>query len=223
MGKMFKDNVRGVLVGVCCAAVMMCGGVSGMDEYAVEIMTDGVPSDSRLSAIGKKERLEMQHRLFYCFSDATRILSDENLEDDAIEKALDYLAYYEREVLSKGINHEISGKAYINSLFLLFSRHWERVAAKVAMNQINGRDLTIVISLVPEVLEYSASMLSYHPNPASYNKLPIIAKKLSSDTKLDIKNILKIENRTAINLIGSYWQEVFDLLKQERLESRLDG
>jgi hypothetical protein len=31
MVKVFKDNVRGVLVAGCCAAVMVCGGVSGME------------------------------------------------------------------------------------------------------------------------------------------------------------------------------------------------
>ncbi|MDR2781091.1 MAG: hypothetical protein LBB21_01350 [Holosporaceae bacterium] len=40
MGKMFKDNVRAVLAGVCCAAVMMCDGVEGMMDDSVHSVVE---------------------------------------------------------------------------------------------------------------------------------------------------------------------------------------
>ncbi|MDR2723959.1 MAG: hypothetical protein LBB25_01990 [Holosporaceae bacterium] len=45
MAKMFNDNVRGMLTGVCCAAVMVCGNVSGMMSDVVEIAGSILISD----------------------------------------------------------------------------------------------------------------------------------------------------------------------------------
>jgi hypothetical protein len=50
---MFKDNVRSVLAGVCCAAVM-CGGVSGVDKKTNELTTQIMDNIKRMSGCVQK-------------------------------------------------------------------------------------------------------------------------------------------------------------------------
>jgi hypothetical protein len=46
---MFKCNVRDMFVGACCAAVMMCGGVSGMEDMHKSSLKEPIDSNALLT------------------------------------------------------------------------------------------------------------------------------------------------------------------------------
>lgn len=108
----------------------------------------------------KRASLEVSERLFQAGSITER---EEHLIDSDMDKALDDLSYYKREVLPSGIVLKVTGASYINPFYYLLSKHWNNVLARIKNSTINKHHFEIVMSLLPETLDYAKSVAeSYH-------------------------------------------------------------
>jgi hypothetical protein len=174
MVKAFRDNVRGVLAGVCCAAVMMCAGVEGMMIEIAESSDHSVVEN------------------FY--TAAKNLSSGSSLNRSDYKFNLASLALYS-EICKRP-------KELLGSYYFLFCIHWKGIADLLDFDQDPSLQthVSCIVKCLPTVLQTalpqkkaSRVLSNLGINAASF---PLTDKQLS-----DIQKILRycfIETRSQL-------------------------
>jgi hypothetical protein len=197
---MFRDIVKGVS-GVCCAAVMCCGGVGevrGMDK-SDEVV--GNVKQNRacvpIAGMSETERLAEYSNVVACLFQACSELDNEApLSDEGRDSVLANLGRAARFASRYEINLDV-----FHSMFgLLFLRHyWVIVSAldEGKFPEYSLLNLMDIIQILPEVIK---SPWVQDPNQQLIEKI----SKICLEFKDDVKNFAKPESYMIIAEYGSY-------------------